>query len=127
MAPTTADPTATTGGATHHIPAPTQMSEAKSIDLNPSTPAPAAAEPTSATSTTEVPKPTATSAAAPAAVSTGAAATGTAVGKGPGNEGGMSATSGPLDDPMARGYADVGVANKGVEEEGLGKKGAVAV
>ncbi len=38
------------------------------------------------------------------------------------DEGGMSATSGPLtDEPMAQGYADGGVVNR----DGVGMKGAV--
>ena len=40
------------------------------------------------------------------------------------NEGGMSATSGPLsltDDPMAHGYADEGMVNRSVAAEGVGK------
>lgn len=44
------------------------------------------------------------------------------------DEGGMSATSGPLsltDDPMAHGYADEGIVNRGVAAEGAGKKEAV--
>ncbi|KAL8719794.1 MAG: hypothetical protein Q9225_003229, partial [Loekoesia sp. 1 TL-2023] len=99
-----------------------------SIDLNPSVPASASAEPTAAATAVEASKPTGAN-AAPAAVNTSATATGpsTAAGGKKGvNEGGMSATSGPLDDQLAHGYADENVVNKEVEEEGLEKKEAVA-
>ncbi|KAL8771828.1 MAG: hypothetical protein Q9209_002766 [Squamulea sp. 1 TL-2023] len=112
-APTTdsqpANPTATTG---HHIPASTQLSEAKSIDLNPTA---AASNPASAT---EAPNPTTT-----APQMSGAAGNGAAQKV---NEGGMSATSGPLaDDPMAQGYADERRGDRDVVAEGGKEKGAV--
>ncbi|KAL8786641.1 MAG: hypothetical protein Q9213_002670 [Squamulea squamosa] len=94
--------TATTGTTGHHIPASTQLSEAKSINLNPTAPASNPA----ATTTSEAPNPTAT---APPQMS-GGAGNGAAQKV---NEGGMSATSGPLtDDPMAQGYTDEGVGGK---------------
>ncbi|KAL8986035.1 MAG: hypothetical protein Q9177_004272, partial [Variospora cf. flavescens] len=90
------------------------ISEAKSIALNPSAPASAAAPTTGA----EAPKstPATTGAAGPAAVDTSVRAT---AGGAAAAAAGMSATSGPLDDQLAHGYADEAVVDKQVAEEGV--------
>ncbi|KAL9626697.1 MAG: hypothetical protein Q9204_007106 [Flavoplaca sp. TL-2023a] len=119
-----ADPATTESTAgDHHIPAPTQISEAKSIDLNPKAPASASAEPTAAPIA-----PQSMNTAGNAGAGAGAASVKeTGVDGAPSkkmNEGGMSATSGPLsltDDPMAHGYADEGMVNRSVAAEGVGK------
>ncbi|KAL8984986.1 MAG: hypothetical protein Q9205_001171, partial [Flavoplaca limonia] len=114
---------ATTGSTAgdHNIPAPTQISEAKSIDLNPKAPASASAEPTAAPIATQ-----STDTAGNAGAGAGAASVKETGVDGASskkmNEGGMSATSGPLsltDDPMAHGYADEGMVNRSVAAEGV--------
>ncbi|KAL8653945.1 MAG: hypothetical protein Q9226_003635 [Calogaya cf. arnoldii] len=103
-------PTTTTAasGGHQHIPAPTQISGADSMSPNPTAPASASAEPTA-------------TATAPRTVAEGGDG---AMGKKADEGGMMSATSGPLsltDDPMAHGYADEKLVNRGVAAEGVGK------
>ncbi|KAL8945828.1 MAG: hypothetical protein Q9183_007998, partial [Haloplaca sp. 2 TL-2023] len=100
------------------------ISEAKSIDLNPTAPAPASAEPTAATTTSgeAAPKPT--------AINTATATNATVAGDSAGgeapkkvDEGGMSATlAGPLDDQLEAGSLDGKAVPEGVKAEGPEKK-----